>query len=590
MIIRGKPIRLFVYCLICLAIFFLITSGVSLAATAPATAWEKNYGSVADIKDQGYSVWQTSDNGFIIAGTTYSKGTNSGITRVMLVNTDWQGNVLWTKYDDSGANARFVRQTEDGGYIVVGSALGNLFVLKTDRNGEKVWDKVYPRPGGNTVLGECIWQTPDGGYIVSGTANRGGTYGQDMYAARIDGTGNMLWENFYYPTGLDKTNGDEYGHSVWPTSDGGYIIGGSSWTSVNWPKPALLKLDANGNEQWLKVLKEIDGRFDSNYGQVQQTRDGGYIWAGVSGGKMHIIKTDSNGNHQWNSTFNNYGISYSIQQTWDDGYVLTGGPTGTEDVIVIRTDAAGKLLWQKNLKGLGFGKGTSVLQIGNGSYAVAGYTLTTGKGATDDFYLAEIEKDFTPMPNAQFTSPRDAFVMDAGKLYYLTIVMTNNGTMPWTFQDGTILAPSSDSEDMQYFSVINYTIPIGTVVRPGQSIKVNFTYTAPAMNGTYNPEVRMFWNNHGFFGEPARFTFYVVNGTPDTRATATAKPAPTVTGTTEKPTSKPTTATDAATTTGQPEPTAAQKKQGLPCLPSIILPLLVVGTVTVGLYKHRNKE
>jgi len=347
------------------AVFLSLASGVSVAGTAPATAWEKSYGNAA-LVDTGTSVWQTSDSGFIITGLTYSKGTNSGITRLMLVKTDWQGNQMWVKYNDEGDGGKSVRQTSDGGYIVVGTDGGNLFVLKTDENGEKVWSKTYPRPNGKTVTGESVQQTPDGGYIVAGSINMGGKDGSDMYATKIDSTGNQQWEKMYGGDDGDVGTGADFCYSVWLTSDGGYLLGGSDWSSTYWPKAAMVKLDANGNQQWYKVYSESDARMDGTYVEVQQTHDGGYIWAGYRSGKMCLLKADSNGNQQWNNSYEG-GQCYSVQQTWDDGYVITGGAgSGAEDVIVIRTDARGNELWQKSLKGLGLGKHTDA--VGGGPF------------------------------------------------------------------------------------------------------------------------------------------------------------------------------------------------------------------------------
>jgi hypothetical protein len=249
----AKPLF---FCLICLAVFFILVSGVSVAATAPATAWEKNYG-LADFVDTGASVWQTSDDGFIITGLSYSKGTNSGITRVMLVKTDWQGNEVWTKYDNEGKEGKYVRQTSDGGYIVTGSNGGNLFVLKTDMNGDKVWSKTYPRPNGKTVEGRSIQQTPDGGYIVAGSINMGGKDASDMYAARIDGTGNLLWDKTYGGDDGATGTGADYGYSVWLTNDGGYILGGSDWSSTYWPKAALLSSMRTGTSSGIRSIAKM---------------------------------------------------------------------------------------------------------------------------------------------------------------------------------------------------------------------------------------------------------------------------------------------------------------------------------------------
>ncbi|CAJ37986.1 hypothetical protein RRC244 [Methanocella arvoryzae MRE50] len=581
----SRPVNLLLYCLVCLSVFLALASGLATAATAPTTAWEKSYGG-ADNNDKAESVWQTSDCGFIICGETDNgKG---GLPIIFLTKTDWQGNLEWTQTYPA-SSAKSVKQTSDGGYIVAGSGAKGAYLLKTSETGAEQWSKAYPRVG-ESGTGDDIYsvhQLPDGNYVMAGNVLHNDKRSTDMYLAKVDGSGNMIWQKTYGSFFGDEKSGADYCYSVWPTSDGGSILGGSTMNknSKNMYQAIIVKVDADGNQQWFKTFDQIDGRQDTFHIGVQQTHDGGYIWSGGNGYHKQIVKADAQGNMQWYKVYDKpWGGIYSIQQTWDDGYIFVGGDKeGQANVTVVtRTDSQGNVLWEKELKGVGISYSPAVLQIGNGSYVVAGHTKV--KGGVPDTYLAQLDKDFTPVPDARFVSPRDAFVMDAGKSYYLTLVMTNNGTMPWTFQDGTILAPSSDSEDMKYFNMTNYTIPIGTIVRPGQSINVNFTYTAPEMNGTYHPEVRMFWTNHGYFGEPAKFTFYVVNGTPDTRTPTAAVTA--------APTSAATTAPDVTATPGPTDAPDATpvKTGGLPCLSSVVLPLLVVGTVGLGLYRRRNKE
>jgi len=573
-----KLVKILCYSLLCLALFISIASGLSTAASAPATAWEKNYGDPT-LNERAESVWQTSDCGFIITGETQKD--KSSLPSIFLSKTDWQGNLVWTQTYPA-STARSVKQTSDGGYIVAGNGANGAYLLKTSETGAEQWSKNYPRVG-QSGTGEDIYsvhQLPDGNYVMAGNVLHNDARGMEMYLAKVDSSGNIIWQKTYGAFfGVEKSGAD-YCYSVWPTSDGGFILGGSTMNKTSGTKyqAILVKVDADGNQQWFKTFDQVEGRQDAFHIGVQQTRDGGYIWSGGNGYHKQLVKADAQGNLQWYKVYDKpWGGIYSIQQTWDDGYIFAGGDKeGNANVTVVtRTDSQGNVLWEKELNGVGISYSPSVLQIGNGSYVAAGFTKV--KGGVPDSYLAQLDKDFTPVPNAQFISPRDAYVMDAGKLYYLTLVMTNNGTMPWTFQDGTFLAPSSDSEDMKYFNMTNYTIPIGTVVRPGQSIKVNFTYTAPAMNGTYHPEVRMFWTNHGYFGEPAKFTFFVVNGTPDTRTpTAVVTAAPS------------SAATSAPGATEMPAVTP-KNTGGLPCLPSVVLPLLVVGTVGIGLYRRRNK-
>lgn len=566
------------YCLICLALLLSFASGLSLASSAPATDWEKNYGE-ASSKESGASVWQTSDDGFIITG-------GNDKSQLMLIKTDWQGNVMWIKNDADGDAGKFVRQTSDGGYVVVGSNGGNLFVLKTDENGNKVWSKTYPRPNGKAVTGEAIQQTPDGGYIVAGSINKGGKEGSDMYVVKLAANGDQQWDKSYGGVDGEVGTGADYGHTVWPTGDGGYVIGGSDWSSTYWPKAAMVKLDANGNQQWYKIYDEANDRSDGSSVEVQQTRDGGYIYAGQRNSKMFLLKTDPNGNQQWNRLYES-GQFYSVQQTWDDGYVMTGyAGANYENVVVIRTDSSGNQLWEKKMKGLGLAGGVSVQQIGNGSYVVAGSTKVD-KDKKDDFYLAQLDKDFTPVPNAKLVSDSMPHIMEAGKAYSVQVTFENTGTMPWTFQDETTFG---HHEDAAKFGVTgaNQTIQIGKVVRPGQSETFSFTMTAPGENGTYNPRFRMMWEGHNPFGTLDNKTIWVVNGT----GPAVSPPATAPSSAIEIGAATPQATAPTATTAQATENPAATSSTGfkLPCLSSVLLPLLIVGTVGIGLYQRRKKD
>ncbi len=577
------------YCLICLALFVSFASGLSLAGTAPATAWEKNYGE-SSYEEKGESVWQTSDNGFIIAGKTTS--TSRSLTQIMLVKTDWQGNLQWSKTYPDGDMGNFVRQTSDGGYIATGSDGGNLYVLKTDENGNKQWSKTYPRPNNCAFFGYSVHQLPDGGYIVAGNINKGGDQGLDMYLTRIDSMGNQLWEKTYAGFTGVKQGGDDECYSVWPTSDGSFILGGfstaktlsssGSVTKVDL-KATLVKVDSDGNQQWFKAYSDIDGRHDGASIDVQQTRDGGYIWSGPWGGKMMLIKADANGNLQWHQIYDSYGQIYSVQQTWDDGYVFTGGKAAfPNETIVIRTDSQGRELWRKNLKGASISFSPSVQQIGNGSYVVAGMTRADAK-AQPDVYLAQLDKDMTPVPNAKLVSDSIPYVMEAGKAYSVQVTFENTGTMPWTYQDNTTFGHHGDSAK---FGVVgaNQTIQIGKVVRPGQSETFSFIMMAPGENGTYNPRFQMMWEGHNPFGTLDNKTIWIVNGTgPAVSPPATAPAFAVEIGTTTSQATTPGAATHSQPTAAPTSAAPTKGTGGIPCLSSLLLPLIAVGMITVRL-------
>ena len=186
------------------------------------------------------------------------------------------------------------------------------------------------------------------------------------------------------------------GYSVQQTSDGGYIIGG--WTcSYGSGKEAdanvwLIKTNSKGNEKWSKTF---GGSNDDTCYSIQRTSDGGYIIVGetesygAGSSDVWLIKTNSKGNEEWNKTFGGAGkdIGYSIQQTSDGGYIITGKTWsyggGWGDVWLIKTDSKGIEEWCKTFGGSDVDYGCSVQQTFNGGYIIVGETESYGAGSSD---------------------------------------------------------------------------------------------------------------------------------------------------------------------------------------------------------------
>jgi len=194
--------------------------------------------------------------------------------------------------------ARFVQQTSDGGYIVVGetNSFGELdiFLIKTDAKGNVQWAKTYGGIGSEWA--SSVRQTADGGYIVAGTTTSFSAGESDIFLIKTDAKGNIQWAKTYGGATDDRA------FSVQQTSDGGYIVAGltSSFGTGDW-NIFLIKTDAKGNIQWAKTYGETD-TIDRGAFSVQQTSDGGYILAGTTisfGAGEHdifLIKTNARGN------------------------------------------------------------------------------------------------------------------------------------------------------------------------------------------------------------------------------------------------------------------------------------------------------
>ena len=149
---------------------------------APEEEWNKTFGGTD--WDWAHSVQQTSDGGFILAGTSCSYG--AGSYDFWLLKTDSNGNKQWDKtfgepdYDWAVA----VQQTLDGGYILVGKTSGDVWLLKTDSNGNKQWDKSF---GGPADWADAVQQTMDGGYILAGGMYSYGTGSYDFWLIKVKG-------------------------------------------------------------------------------------------------------------------------------------------------------------------------------------------------------------------------------------------------------------------------------------------------------------------------------------------------------------------------------------------------------------------
>ncbi len=153
--------------------------------------WEKTFGG-ADA-DYARSVQQTTDGGYIIAGSTHSFG--NGDTDTYLIKTDGNGVEEWYQIF-GGANdsyAASVQQTTDGGYIIAGRITNpgtyDVYLIKTDVNGVEQWNKKFGGP--YLEFGFSVQQTTDGGYIIAGSTQSFGNGASDAYLIKTDGNGNI---------------------------------------------------------------------------------------------------------------------------------------------------------------------------------------------------------------------------------------------------------------------------------------------------------------------------------------------------------------------------------------------------------------
>ncbi len=295
------------------------------------TTWTKTYGGIGD--DESYALQQTSDGGYIVAGIDSSSGL--GNYNVYLVKTNANGDTLWTK-SYGGSNADFgqaVQQTADGGYIVAGYTSsfgvgnGDVYLLKTDANGNLTWSKTYGGIYGDYAF--AVKQTKDGGYIVAGITSSFGVtpYGNlnDIYLLKTNAIGTLTWSKTY------GKGGDDWGYGIVQTYDKGYAITGHTQTDSldNFSELCLIKTDSMGDTLF---TKSFSGPNFNKGLAIVQTSDSGLAISGSTysfgygASDYYLLKTNKTGGMLFNSTFGGTGddIPYAIGQTSDSGYVLSG--------------------------------------------------------------------------------------------------------------------------------------------------------------------------------------------------------------------------------------------------------------------------
>ena len=339
--------------------------------------WKKSYS--MNIWSAGNAVRQTSDGGYIIAGWNGPSEVNAD---VLLLKTNAAGDSLWARSIDAPgwASGVSVLQTLDGGYLVLADYQGNtgeFWLIKTDANGNMVWNQFKGYSDRNEVASE-VQPTSDGGYIVIGTTNLGGG-DFDIWLVKTGPGGETQWYR-------EKGFGDrqEFGASIQQTADGGYLMvgttyGGGSAQHSMW----LVKTYADGSTHWYKTIPTGEAQAKG----IRKTTDGAYVIMGdvMQDGRrvVALVKCDDSGNMPWAKPNDGSGDfrGGEVQQTGDGGFMVAGtrwlDSSSGSDFCLIKFDGTGNTLWTKT-----FGSGDddchSGGQTADGGYILCGSTSTPG--------------------------------------------------------------------------------------------------------------------------------------------------------------------------------------------------------------------
>lgn len=441
---------------------FLIYSALA-AQSAPSIEWQKALGGTHG--ESANAVQQTSDGGYIVAGNSMSNDGdvtgNHGGGDYWIVKLNPAGGIQWQK-TLGGSNvddAQSIRQTTDGGYIIAGSSnsgdgdiSGNhgnydYWIVKLDSNGNMQWQKSL---GGSSMdMAQSIQQTSEGGYIVAGSSSSndgdvsGNHGGGDYWIVKLDINGNIQWQKSLGGSSSEQVN------SVRQTFDGGYIIAGTTVSTdgditVSYGNNDfwVVKLDSGGNMQWQKTL----GNIGDNIGYyAQQTFDGGYIAVGTSFNSSNlesglpdywVIKLSNNGTIEWDKYFGGsfHDNAITIRQTPEWDYIVAGWTAsnngqvtnhhGNLDYWIIKLDSSGNLKWEKTLGGPDFDYLTALELTADNGYIVSGSTGSTSGDVTGhhgmiDAWIVKLSPEQLGIPENQQRHKPNLYPNPAKEFFYL---------------------------------------------------------------------------------------------------------------------------------------------------------------------------
>jgi len=307
-----------------------------------------------------------------------------------------------------------VLETPDRGLILAGqssstgTSTDDFLILKTNACGDSMWSRWYGGYGEDICYD--VERTSDGGFIMAGSSSSYAVGGRDFWMVKTDSLGNSQWSNNY------GGSADDICRSVVQTEDGGYIMAGYSWSFSGggvtdvW----VVRTNPDGGALWNRVLGGLNSDACNS---IQRTFDGNYILAGyyadIPGDyDYYLIKMDTFLDTLWTRRYGglNPQLCYSVIQTSDSGYAMVG--TGFNGIWLLKTNANGDSLWSRIYGGLYADWGYSVQETSDGGYILAGTTESFGAGS-NDFWLIKTDANGDSLWSSTYGGVGDDFCLSA---------------------------------------------------------------------------------------------------------------------------------------------------------------------------------
>lgn len=377
-----------------LPLYILFTASLSFGQLI---RFEKVYGAWSH--DHGYALTQTWDSGYAVVGSTSSYG--NGVSALYLLKLDKYGNFLWHKAL-GGLNVDVgmsVVESSDSGIVCAGytNSQGNggydAWILKTDQNGNVLWEKNYG--GGNWDFANWISKTSGNGFIVCGSTQSSGNGNSDIWVLRLDANGDTLWTRTY-----GGTDEDEAAEIMELPSGHFYLTGKTKSFGSGGYDIISMKLGSNGDTTsgngWHRVF---GGNLDDEGTSVALHINNELISEGntysVGNGDCDGIhlRYDLNGNYvtysaHWSPGFEAH---YSVL-THETGNFVTFGDRGPgtgpqHDFRIDMIGIGGWYVWARDIGGPDNEQGRQIIRTKDGGFCAVGSTLSYGHGLYDIYII-----------------------------------------------------------------------------------------------------------------------------------------------------------------------------------------------------------
>lgn len=375
--------------------------------------------------DLAFTLVQLPDSSYMVAGETNSFG--AGATDMYVVRFTTRGQLIWSRTVGglNADNARSMVEAGGGSVLIAGTTRSfgaggeDIYLVKMDSTGNIIWTKTYGGTGDDRAW--KIIRTSDGGYAIAGVSSSSPAKGQDMYLLKTDADGEKQWEKLVDGVSAGMMNYSDIGYTVTEINNGNLVLCGTTVTGSPYNTQLFLsQFGSDGSLIWSKKLADpgLNIGFSSFARAVVPTADGGFLLGAEvalpcengfiecnvgPGGNWHfyLAKFNSDGNKLWTKMFGGGTVSgvsndasdylKDITPTADGSYVVCGysyafrkdfstnKQKGLEYFLVKISDE-GSIIWTKVFGNELNENGQAIIQTLGGAYAIAGYTYPQQAG------------------------------------------------------------------------------------------------------------------------------------------------------------------------------------------------------------------